>query len=64
MRSDDHVQKLNDQKVKALLLEAEQRRLAPVGRNIFKLTASKLISLARGLDLLRVLRRIRGGDHA
>lgn len=60
MRSDYHVEKLNDEKIKALLLEAEQRRLVPARRNIFKLVAQKLILLTRGLDLPRV---IRGGDR-
>jgi hypothetical protein len=64
MRSDDHIEKLNDEKVKGLLLEAEQRRLAPERRNIFKLAAQKLNLRTRGLDLLRVLRHIRGGDGA
>lgn len=60
MRSDEHVEKLNDEKIKALLLEAERRRLVPARRNFFKLVAQKLILLARGLDLPWV---IRGGDR-
>ncbi len=64
MRSDYHVEKLNDEKVKGLLLEAEQRRLVPMRWNIFKLVAQKLNLRTRGLDLLRVIRRIRGGDRA
>ncbi len=63
MKSDYHLEKLNDEKIRELLLEAEQRRLVPGRWNIFKLVAQRLNLRTRGLDLLRVIGRIRGGDR-
>jgi hypothetical protein len=63
MKNDYYLEKLNDEKVRELLLEAEQRRLAPARWNIFKFVAQKLNLRTRGLDLLRVIGRIQGGDR-